>query len=141
MFAQLGEAFALGWRHGVNLLAGQGNEQSGDLVGNGHRAPSMAQLYPREQLGILPWRRDTSTIIYNHLRALVSVSANATGMEKQIVTLHIRVSERVASGLKQLAAADHRKLSPYIGLVLERHVGQAEASGELKSAKATKTKD
>jgi hypothetical protein len=70
-----------------------------------------------------------STIIYNHLRALVSVSANATGMEKQIVTLHIRVSERVASGLKQLAAADHRKLSPYIGLVLERHVEQAEASG------------
>ncbi len=62
-------------------------------------------------------------------------------MEKQIVTLHIRVSERVASGLKQLAAADHRKLSPYIGLVLERHVEQAEASGELKPARGARTKD
>jgi hypothetical protein len=55
-------------------------------------------------------------------------------MEKQIVTLHIRVSERVATALKQLAAADHRKLAPYIGLVLERHVDQAEASGDLKPA-------
>jgi len=69
------------------------------------------------------------------------VSANATGMEKQIVTLHIRVSERVASGLKQLAAADHRKLSPYIGLVLERHVEQAEASGALSPAKGTRKRD
>src|SRR5688500_17794124 len=75
---------------------------------------------PRARLGPLPQRRATSTIMYNRLRALASVSANATRMEKQIVTLHIRVSERVASGLKQLAAADHRKLSPYIGLVLER---------------------
>ena len=57
------------------------------------------------------------------------------------MTLHIRVSERVASALKQLAAADHRKLSPYIGLVLERHVEQAEASGELKPGKGTKKKD
>jgi hypothetical protein len=55
-------------------------------------------------------------------------------MEKQIVTLHIRVSERVAEALKRLADADHRKLSPYIGLVLERHVDQAEASGEVKPA-------
>jgi hypothetical protein len=53
-------------------------------------------------------------------------------MEKLIVTLHIRVSEKVAEALKRLAAADHRKLAPYIGLVLERHVDQAEASGELK---------
>lgn len=57
------------------------------------------------------------------------------------MTLHIRVSERVASGLKQLAAADHRKLSPYIGLVLERHVEQAEASGALSPAKGTRKRD
>jgi hypothetical protein len=62
-------------------------------------------------------------------------------MEKQIVTLHIRVSERVASALKQLAAADHRKLSPYIGLVLERHVEQAGGSGELKPGRGTRKKD
>jgi hypothetical protein len=52
-------------------------------------------------------------------------------MEKQIVTLHIRVSERVAAGLKQLAAADHRKLSPYIGLVLERHVERRPGAADL----------
>jgi hypothetical protein len=53
------------------------------------------------------------------------------------VTLHIRVSEHIAAALKRLAAADHRKLSPYIGLVLERHVEKAEASGELKAGKGT----
>jgi predicted DNA-binding protein len=53
-------------------------------------------------------------------------------MEKQVVTLHIRVSEKTAAALKRLAAADHRKLAPYIGLVLERHVEAAEEAGELK---------
>ena len=53
-------------------------------------------------------------------------------MEKLNVTLHIRVSERIAEALKRLADADHRKLAPYIGLVLERHVHAADAAGELK---------
>jgi hypothetical protein len=61
-------------------------------------------------------------------------------MEKQIVTLHIRVSERAAAALKRLAAADHRKLAPYIGLVLERHIEAAEASGELKPEVKGKTR-
>jgi hypothetical protein len=43
-------------------------------------------------------------------------------MEKQIVTLHIRVSEKTAGALKRLAEADRRKLAPYIGLVLDKHV-------------------
>jgi hypothetical protein len=59
-------------------------------------------------------------------------------MAKQIVTLHIRVSERFAAALKRLAAADHRKLAPYIGLVLEKHVDQTEAAGERKPGKPSK---
>jgi predicted DNA-binding protein len=58
-------------------------------------------------------------------------------MEKLTVTLHIRVSEKTAEALKRLAAADHRKLAPYIGLVLDRHVEQAEAV-EAKPAKGRK---
>ena len=59
-------------------------------------------------------------------------------MEKQVVTLHIRVSEKVAAALKRLAEGDRRKLAPFIGLVLERYVEQAEASGELKPPKGRK---
>jgi Mn-dependent DtxR family transcriptional regulator len=45
-------------------------------------------------------------------------------MEKLTVTLHIRVSPKTAEALKRLADADHRKLAPYIGLVLDRHVAE-----------------
>jgi mRNA-degrading endonuclease RelE of RelBE toxin-antitoxin system len=61
-------------------------------------------------------------------------------MEKQIVTLHIRVSERVAAALKKLAASDHRKLSPYIGIVLERHVDAAASEGGAKPERGTRKK-
>ena len=58
-------------------------------------------------------------------------------MEKQIVTLHIRVTEKTAAALKRLAEADHRKLAGYISALLERHVSESEkpekpAKGEGK---------
>jgi predicted DNA-binding protein len=47
-------------------------------------------------------------------------------MEKQIVTLHIRVTEKTAAALKRLAEADHRKVAGYISALLERHVAETE---------------
>jgi hypothetical protein len=50
--------------------------------------------------------------------------------EKLTVTLHIRVSEETAAALKRLAEADHRKLAPFIGLVLDRYVAEQGAAAD-----------
>jgi hypothetical protein len=57
-------------------------------------------------------------------------------MEKQTVTLHIRVTEKTAAALKRLADADHRKVAGYISALLERHVAEVEKAE--KPAKARK---
>jgi predicted transcriptional regulator len=56
--------------------------------------------------------------------------------EKLTVTLHIRVSEKTAAALKRLAEADHRKLAPFIGLVLDRYVAEQEKAKDAKPKKA-----
>jgi len=61
--------------------------------------------------------------------------AKTRSMEKLTVTLHIRVSEETAAALKRLADADHRKLAPYIGLVLDKHVAEHAAAEKTKAAK------
>jgi hypothetical protein len=45
-------------------------------------------------------------------------------MEKLTVTLHIRVSEDTAAALRRMADEDHRKLAPYIQLILDRYVAE-----------------
>jgi hypothetical protein len=57
--------------------------------------------------------------------------------EKLTVTLHIRVSEETAAALKRLAEADHRKLAPFIGLVLDRYVSEHAERAE-KPKRGTK---
>jgi hypothetical protein len=59
-------------------------------------------------------------------------------MEKKLVIVHVRLEESVAKTLKRLAAADDRKLSPYIGRVLKQHAEAAEASAETKAARGRK---
>ena len=61
--------------------------------------------------------------------------AKIRSMEKLTVTLHIRVSEETAAALKRLADADRRKLAPYIGLVLDKHVAEHAAAEKTKAAK------
>jgi hypothetical protein len=56
-------------------------------------------------------------------------------MEKRIVTLHIRVSEKTAAALKKLAEADHRAVAGYISMVLDKHVAELEKQAEKPKGK------
>jgi predicted transcriptional regulator len=55
--------------------------------------------------------------------------------DKQTMTVSVRLDEATVKGLKQLAAADDRKLSPYIARLLKQHVEAAEAAGQVKPAR------
>jgi predicted transcriptional regulator len=57
---------------------------------------------------------------------------------KKDMTVSVRLDEATVKGLKQLAAADDRKLSPYIARLLKQHVEAADAAGQLKPAKGRK---
>jgi len=48
---------------------------------------------------------------------------------KKTVILHIRVEEELAQSLQDMADADARKLSPYVAMVLRRHV-ETETEGK-----------
>jgi predicted transcriptional regulator len=55
--------------------------------------------------------------------------------DKKDMTVSVRLDEATVKGLKQLAALDDRKLSPYIARLLRQHVEVAEAAGKLKPAR------
>jgi predicted transcriptional regulator len=55
--------------------------------------------------------------------------------DKKTMTVSVRLDEATVKGLKQLAAADDRKLSPYIARLLKQHVEAAEASGQIKGTR------
>jgi hypothetical protein len=57
--------------------------------------------------------------------------------DKKEMTVSVRLDEATAAGLKQLAALDDRKLSPYIARLLKKHLDDNRALLE-KGAKERK---
>jgi hypothetical protein len=55
--------------------------------------------------------------------------------DKKTMTVSVRLDEATVKGLKLLAAADDRKLSPYIARLLKQHVEAAEATGTIKGTR------
>jgi predicted transcriptional regulator len=62
-----------------------------------------------------------------------------TTWDKKDMTVSVRLDEATVKGLKQLAADDDRKLSPYIARLLKQHVEAAEVAGRLKPSKGRKS--
>jgi predicted transcriptional regulator len=55
--------------------------------------------------------------------------------DKKTMTVSVRLDEATVKGLKRLAAADDRKLSPYIARLLKQHVEQAEREAPKRRGK------